>query len=69
MKIKVLAEGVETVEQLDFLRANGCDEVQGYLISRPQPAADLERDIVNVNSLLEELFADIAPEYLKTGTG
>ena len=69
MKIKVLAEGVETVEQLDFLRANGCDEVQGYLISRPQPAADLERDIVNVNSLLEELFADNSPEYLKTGTG
>ena len=65
----MLAEGVETVEQLDFLRANGCDEVQGYLISRPQPAEDLERDVVNVNSLLEELFSDSSPEYLKTGTG
>ncbi len=69
MKIKVLAEGVETVEQLDFLRANGCDEVQGYLISRPQPAADLEENFVSVDSLLEELFVDRSSGYLKTGTG
>ncbi|WP_122667150.1 EAL domain-containing protein [Pseudomonas viridiflava] len=33
--LKVVAEGVETQTQLDFLRGNGCDEVQGYLISRP----------------------------------
>lgn len=33
--LKVVAEGVETQTQLDFLRSNGCDEVQGYLISRP----------------------------------
>ncbi|WP_236960581.1 EAL domain-containing protein [Methylobacterium durans] len=35
------AEGVETPDQLQRLRAEGCDEVQGYLISRPVPAGDL----------------------------
>jgi diguanylate cyclase (GGDEF)-like protein/PAS domain S-box-containing protein len=33
--LKVLAEGVETEEQIEFLRANGCDELQGYYISKP----------------------------------
>jgi EAL domain-containing protein (putative c-di-GMP-specific phosphodiesterase class I) len=33
----VVAEGVETIEQLEALRAEGCDQVQGYLISRPNP--------------------------------
>ena len=33
--MKVVAEGVETQAQLDFLCAHGCDELQGYLLSRP----------------------------------
>lgn len=36
--IAVTAEGVETEEQLERMRAEGCDEAQGYLISRPLPA-------------------------------
>ena len=43
MSLRVLAEGVETQAQLDFLRASGCDEMQGYLRARPMPAGEFER--------------------------
>jgi EAL domain-containing protein (putative c-di-GMP-specific phosphodiesterase class I) len=38
LKLRVTAEGVETLEELDFLRDNQCDEAQGYYFSRPVPA-------------------------------
>ena len=38
LRLKVVAEGVETIEQLWFLRANGCDQMQGYYFSRPVTA-------------------------------
>ena len=37
----MVAEGVERAEQLEFLKAERCDEVQGYLVSRPVEADDL----------------------------
>jgi diguanylate cyclase (GGDEF)-like protein len=40
--LSVIAEGAETQKQIDFLRQEGCDEVQGYFFSRPIPAADVE---------------------------
>ncbi|MFZ2161755.1 MAG: EAL domain-containing protein [Sideroxyarcus sp.] len=39
--LNVIAEGVETTAQLDLLRKKGCNEMQGYLFSRPVPAAEM----------------------------
>jgi predicted signal transduction protein with EAL and GGDEF domain len=37
LKLRVVAEGVETLEELEFLRTHQCDEVQGFYFSRPVP--------------------------------
>lgn len=41
--LKVVAEGVETDKQMEFLAGRGCDLVQGYFIARPMPPEDLEK--------------------------
>jgi EAL domain-containing protein (putative c-di-GMP-specific phosphodiesterase class I) len=51
LKITTTAEGVETPEQLARLRASGFSEVQGYLLSRPIPAADVP-DFINTQNAL-----------------
>jgi diguanylate cyclase (GGDEF)-like protein len=43
LRLKVVAEGVETLAQLDFLKAVGCDEYQGFHFSRPVPSREFER--------------------------
>jgi diguanylate cyclase (GGDEF)-like protein/PAS domain S-box-containing protein len=43
LKLRVIAEGVETRAELDFLRAHQCDEAQGYYFSRPVPAQEFVR--------------------------
>jgi diguanylate cyclase (GGDEF)-like protein/PAS domain S-box-containing protein len=43
LQLKVIAEGVETAEQLAFLRQHGCDQIQGYYFSRPVAAPDFEQ--------------------------
>jgi len=42
LRLRVIAEGVETAEQLDYLRARGCDEAQGYYFSRPVASGAFE---------------------------
>ena len=56
LHLQVVSEGVETVEQHEFLAANGCDYLQGYLLSRPVSLADL-RPILERLDRQEEAFS------------
>jgi diguanylate cyclase (GGDEF)-like protein len=47
LKITVTAEGIERTSQLEWLRKRGCDEAQGFLLSRPLTAADLESRLLH----------------------
>lgn len=50
---KTIAEGVETQEQLDFLRDKQCDQIQGYLFSKPVPADDFAQLLRNGEIVLD----------------
>ena len=45
LNLRVIAEGVETREQLDYLRELGCDGIQGFLLGRPMSAIELTQDL------------------------
>jgi diguanylate cyclase (GGDEF)-like protein len=49
LNLRVIAEGVETEAQADFLRSVNCDEMQGYLFSKPRPASEIE-DLLRATS-------------------
>ena len=52
LNLKVIAEGVETIGQLAFLRDNACDRLQGYLFSRPIPPASFDGFLLQKDHLL-----------------
>lgn len=51
--LKVIAEGVETKEQMAFLRESECDEVQGFLIAPPQPPQEIVKHILRLSANAE----------------
>ncbi|QBP42599.1 EAL domain-containing protein [Paenisporosarcina antarctica] len=52
LNIQVIAEGVETKEHLDFLQQNLCDAVQGYLMSKPIPAENIEIQFLDLQKII-----------------
>ena len=46
MKLKTIAEGVETKEQLEYLKSINCDYIQGYYFSKPIPKEEFENKYV-----------------------
>lgn len=63
MEINVLAEGVETAEQLEYLIKNGCNEIQGYYISEPQTAEALEDEINSIQAVVAKHFSGSRQSY------
>ena len=71
LDLTIVAEGVETLEQENFLRAHHCDQVQGYLISKPVPADEFAAFMAD--RMLAELKTQVAkaaprPEARRNGT-
>jgi EAL domain-containing protein (putative c-di-GMP-specific phosphodiesterase class I) len=60
LKLKVLAEGVENEAQMSFLRAHGCDEIQGYYLSYPLLADEVAGRLIDT-TVYSALPADIEP--------
>jgi EAL domain-containing protein (putative c-di-GMP-specific phosphodiesterase class I) len=63
LKLRVVAEGVETLEELEFLRAHRCDEAQGFYFSRPLPPAHFAELLrIGVPEFKDVPSASIIPE-------
>ena len=59
LNLPVIAEGVETKEQADYLKSIGCHFMQGYLFSRPMPADDFEKLLVDLKTGKTDMYKDI----------
>ncbi len=63
LKLDVIAEGVETVEQMDLLRDQGCHIIQGFLFARPMPAEKVMSWITDEgDSMMMKMLRPIAQE-------
>ncbi|MFN7113676.1 MAG: putative bifunctional diguanylate cyclase/phosphodiesterase [Alphaproteobacteria bacterium] len=54
LNLKVIAEGVETVEHEEFLKAEGCDEVQGFKYTKPLPQDQMREYVINHNRTMAQ---------------
>jgi len=59
LKMQVIAEGAETMEQVEFLSCNRCDQIQGYYFSRPVTFSDLQ-DLLSRVDFVEQHIQDLA---------
>ncbi|ACX73945.1 response regulator [Fibrobacter succinogenes subsp. succinogenes S85] len=64
--LKTLAEGVETKEQMDFLKGIGCEKVQGYYYGKPQPLKDTMKHMESIGMAVEDHNARVV--YSKLGS-
>jgi diguanylate cyclase (GGDEF)-like protein/PAS domain S-box-containing protein len=64
MRLRSIAEGVETEAQLAYLRRQGCDEIQGYLVSRPLPAEEYAALLLRDTCFT----AEVGPDHGRTRT-
>jgi EAL domain-containing protein (putative c-di-GMP-specific phosphodiesterase class I) len=68
LNLDVVAECVETMEQLEFLRAHGCDQIQGHYIARAMPASELEQLWLGTGGFVREVLQDLEPEARTSGS-
>jgi EAL domain-containing protein (putative c-di-GMP-specific phosphodiesterase class I) len=68
LNLDVIAECVETLEQLEFLRAHGCDQIQGHYIARAMPASELEQLWLGTGGFVREVLQDLEPEARTSGS-
>ena len=54
LEMTTTVEGIETEEQREIARSAGCTDMQGYLISRPVPAADVSRLIYQIEAAIQK---------------
>ncbi|WP_341279030.1 EAL domain-containing protein [Paenibacillus sp. FSL H8-0537] len=59
LKMEVIAEGIETKEQLDFLTSHDCKEIQGYYYCRPLPAQVLEEKYLTIQAENDGIWGDL----------
>lgn len=64
MNLKTIAEGVETAEQLEFLRQRECDEIQGYYFSRPLPEAEMQKLLGKGTKVYSHFIANQEEKHL-----
>ena len=62
LNLDVIAEGVETQEQLNFLRDNKCDQIQGYWLSRPRPANEIALILKENHNFLDSCLSGTIKE-------